>query len=257
VHGEQLSYDAACLSAKAGQADEAFEWLRRAAKDGDEQSDWLAQDPDLASLHKDARFAEIKRAFAANHDRRIAAEPAKDRALQRELLAMAKVDQDARAAAVAGHLKDPKVFKHAQAVDRKNTARMKEILAAHGWPGRSLVGPTASQAAWLLVQHADQDPAFQEQALTLLADAVKHHEAEGRDLAYLTDRVRDAQHKPQLYGTQFVNQKGTWVAAPIEDEAHVDERRAAVGLPPLAVYRQQLMQRYGATAPPLSDAGTR
>jgi hypothetical protein len=50
---------------------------------------------------------------------------------------------------------------HLQAVDAANTARMKRIVAERGWPGRSLVGDDGAQAAWLLVQHADHDPAFQ------------------------------------------------------------------------------------------------
>lgn len=45
---------------------------------------------------------------------------------------------------------------------------MKAIVEAHRWPGRILVGDGA-QAAWLLVQHTDRDPAFSEPALSCWA----------------------------------------------------------------------------------------
>jgi hypothetical protein len=44
--------------------------------------------------------------------------------------------------------------------------------------------------------------------------------------------VRVAQARPQVYGTQFARAG----PQPIEDEEHLDERRAAVGLEPFADY---------------------
>jgi hypothetical protein len=37
---------------------------------------------------------------------------------------------------------------------RRHTERMREIVANHGWPGRSLVDEDGAHAAWTLVQHA-------------------------------------------------------------------------------------------------------
>jgi hypothetical protein len=104
------------------------------------------------------------------------------------------------------------------------------------------VGERASKAAWLLVQHADLDPAFQKQCLPLLEKTVAAGEGSAKDLAYLTDRVLVAEGKPQRYGTQFHNVEGKLVPRPIEDEANVDARRAAVGLGTMAEYTEQ-MQR--------------
>ena len=50
----------------------------------------------------------------------------------------------------------------------------------------------------------------------------------------------DREGKPQIYGTQFRESNGELVPEPIDDEVHVDERRARVGLPPLAEYRKTL-----------------
>jgi hypothetical protein len=116
------------------------------------------------------------------------------------------------------------------------------------WPGRSLVGEQGALAAWLLAQHADRNPEFQQQCLTRLTVAVEAGDAQPSHLAYLTDRVRRARGQPQVYGTQFWRgPDGTrpLVAQPIDDETHLDERRAAVGLEPLATYAAQMQELYG------------
>ncbi len=52
----------------------------------------------------------------------------------------------------------------------------------------------------------------------------------------LTDRVRVREGRPALYGGGLHLSGKEWVSDPIEDEAHDDERRAAMGLAPLADY---------------------
>lgn len=49
-------YNAACVFARAGNADKAFEMLDSAAARGFRQADWAAQDGDLLSLHGDPRW---------------------------------------------------------------------------------------------------------------------------------------------------------------------------------------------------------
>ena len=62
--------------------------------------------------------------------------------------------------------------------------------------------------------------------------------------ACLLDRVRMATGKPQVYGSQVVvADDGDLAPWPIEDPNHVDERRARVGLGPLAVHTQMLRER--------------
>ena len=103
-----------------------------------------------------------------------------------------------------------------QAADAKHTAKMKAIVVQHGWPGRSLVGDDGAHAAWLLVQHADAS--FMEQCLPLMEHAVSAGEASTKDYAYLLDRVRMSQGKPQVYGTQFTSgADGKLVLHPVED----------------------------------------
>ena len=121
-------------------------------------------------------------------------------------------------------------------IDTTNTRRMQEIIAEHGWPGKSFVGEDGSFNAWLLVQHADKQVDFQKQCLELLRTAVEAGEASAQNLAYLTDRVRANEDLPQVYGTQCHTVDGELVSREIEDAEHVDQRRAAIGLKPVAEY---------------------
>lgn len=118
--------------------------------------------------------------------------------------------------------------------DGENLPWLKAVIAERGWPGASLVGPDGANAAWLLAQHADADPAFQRQCLELLTVAVEAGEATGRQLAYLTDRVLLAEGEQQEYGTQFVGRGGRWVPHNLRDPDGVDARRAAAGLGTIA-----------------------
>jgi hypothetical protein len=123
------------------------------------------------------------------------------------------------------------------------------LIAEHGWPTVSLVGERAAHAAWLLVQHADARPELQERALALMRPLVASGEASGVDVAYLEDRVRVARGDAQLFGTQFgADENGVQRPFAIEDAARVDERRAELGLEPLAQYAQSLAEAYGGEA---------
>jgi hypothetical protein len=77
---------------------------------------------------------------------------------------------------------------------------------------------------------------FKKKCLPLLTAAVKKNDASAQDLAYLVDRVRVADKKPQVYGTQLDQVDGKLKPKPIEDEEHVDERRKEIGLTPLSEY---------------------
>lgn len=175
-----------------------------------------------------------------------AAKPKREDALRQELLRMVKEDQDARQRFLKAKRADTTASAKLTAIDRKNTARMKEIVNKHGWPGKSLVGEDGAHAAWLLIQHADQDREFQKRCLELMKKAVKKDDASAADLAYLTDRVRVGEKKKQLYGTQFRTVDGKMEPYPIEDEANVDRRRKEAGLSSMAEYRKQIEKLYRA-----------
>jgi len=168
--------------------------------------------------------------------------PPQDEKLRQELLSRVEKDQAVRKSFMELMQKSKNVdpnhpdIKKMKEIDHQNTSWLKEIVEKHGWPGKTLVGNDGAHSAWLLVQHADHDVAFQKKCLDLLKAAVKEKEASAQDFAYLTDRVLIAEKKNQIYGTQLTQEGDKLVPQPIEDEEHVDERRKEIGLQPLAEY---------------------
>jgi hypothetical protein len=131
-----------------------------------------------------------------------------------------------------------------QGVDRENTAELKALLKIYPWFTISEFGSEANQNAWLLVQHADMDPPFQRQVLTILEPLAAKGETNPKNYAYLYDRVASsfqnpAERKLQRYGTQgMCSGPGSWEPLPVENPDKLDERRAAIGLPPMAEYKK-------------------
>jgi uncharacterized protein DUF6624 len=154
-------------------------------------------------------------------------------ALREELLAMMDEDQAEQMGRVTTNNYEAR------------TARLQEILDEYGWPGFAMVGSDGSTAAWVIAQHADTYLELQQQALELLREAVASGQASPGDLAYLEDRVAVKLGEDQLYGTQITCDAGLGPpvpATPIVDEANVDERRAEVGLPPIAEYYEEMQE---------------
>lgn len=150
-----------------------------------------------------------------------------DEALAAEILAMADEDQRMRReVSASGRSWDA-------SVDERNTRRMQEIVSEIGWPTRSKVGAQAEHMAWLLVQHAELE--FQKKCLALM-EREPTDEVCPRHLAYLDDRVRIRDGRPQRYGTQLQKSADGWQALPTEDPEDLDARRQAVGLEPISEY---------------------
>jgi hypothetical protein len=175
-------------------------------------------------------------------------------ALRKELLERAGRDQAARESLRRGHNMQ-QWNQIVEPVDRANTARLKEIVAEHGWPGYQLVGEAAAHAAWLLAQHAPPD--FQEQCLPQLEDAAGRGDASRRDLAYLMDRVLMHRGQPQIYGTQYVQKDGILTLWTVQEPGCLDQRRAALGLEPEAQNRARLLAAWSGAGhqdePPAED----
>ncbi|WP_206364500.1 DUF6624 domain-containing protein [Sphingomonas pokkalii] len=123
--------------------------------------------------------------------------------------------------------------------DRANTGWLKAQVDRGGWPTIAQAGSAGSHAAWLLVQHADADPAFQLRALRLMTPLVASGEVNKRSYAYLYDRIMLKITGKQRYATQVTCKDGRRVAQPLEEEARLPELRAEMGLEPFADYLKQ------------------
>lgn len=122
-----------------------------------------------------------------------------------------------------------------EAVHRANAARLREIIAQHGWPDAGLAGDEGTLAAWFIAQHAIGEPDFQRYALALVQEKVREGRVPAAQEAYLYDRIAMQEGRPQRYGTQSVpcpdGQYRRWAT---EHPERLNDRRALVGLPPVA-----------------------
>jgi hypothetical protein len=133
-----------------------------------------------------------------------------------------------------------------QKQDRKNTEMLKAMVQKSGWPSISIVGPRASGNAWLLVQHADHDPAFQLKALRLMEPLAARGEVSKRNYAYLYDRIMLKLNGKQRFGTQFGGCDGSaYKLRPLEDEANVEALRKSHDLEPLGDYKKSMVKSFG------------
>ncbi len=152
-------------------------------------------------------------------------------ALREELLAMEAEDLRVRAELLAQEALGDTYHPQMRQVHERNASRLKRIISEHGWPTRSLVGADGSHAAWRILQHAIGDPEFQRACVGPIEGAIANGEAPAAQLAFLVDRIRFFEGKPQVYGTQFHwDENGELSPWPIEDADRVDERRREAGL---------------------------
>jgi len=120
------------------------------------------------------------------------------------------------------------------AIDCDNTAWLRKQLAIVGWFSIPKYGAEADTAAWHLVQHADRNKDFQREMLAKL-HALPPGDTDSKRIGYLWDRVAMGEGRPQRYGTQGrCEADGTWKPFDSEDPAHLDERRAKLGMEPIA-----------------------
>ncbi|OLF15040.1 hypothetical protein BU204_24335 [Actinophytocola xanthii] len=137
----------------------------------------------------------------------------------------------------------------------ERTDRLREIIARYGWPTFRLVGRNGATAAWVIAQHSDHDPGFQQRALTLMRAAARVGQADRIELAYLTDRVAVNHGRPQVYGTQVTCIDDELGPAPLIDPENVDQRRASVGLGPLQEYLDSFPDGFCDPPPDEGEAG--
>jgi hypothetical protein len=177
-------------------------------------------------------------------DRRSFASVIASLTLRRELVEMERVDQAVRMEMIRDGVgtPSPELLTRMAAIDVKNTRRLQEIVAGHGWPSPDLVGQDGAGAAFILLQHASYDA--QKALFPLVEAGYRDGTVPGQSYALLLDSILVWEGKPQVYGSK-ARPVDEWVDGeptfwPIDDEADVDRRRAEVGLSPLAEYREML-----------------
>nr|WP_307729854.1 DUF6624 domain-containing protein [Duganella sp. sic0402] len=105
-----------------------------------------------------------------------------------------------------------------------------------------MVGKRGVFSAWLLIQHASPD--LLKQCLPGMAAAADRGELPWSEVALSIDRDLMYDGKPQRYVSQFVTgADGKSAMYQVEDEAHLDERRAQAGLGTIAEYKALMLSK--------------
>lgn len=202
----------------------------------------MAQDKSSTDVKEPALRAELLKRMKAEQDIRF--ELMKENPTNKSLRPTGQASPEIKA-----------VLEKMEAIDKDNLAWFKTVVKEKGWPGKAMVGPDGAQGAFLIAQHAVSDLNFMADCHKKLIEAHKAGDAEGQWVALMTDWLLVLKDKKkQLYGSQLESKDGKLVPQPIEDEAHVDERRKALGMPPLADYLKMVNEGRGARPAPKADA---
>lgn len=124
-------------------------------------------------------------------------------------------------------------------------SRALEILDEIGFPGFDLVGENGSRSFWLIAQHADHDPVFQQVMLDSMKRQLDQNNVDPAHYAYLTDRILANAGDLQIYGTQVDYNFEICQAFPkngLQDSAAVNELREKVGLESLEEYLNSMSE---------------
>ena len=158
---------------------------------------------------------------------------------------MIEADQRTRHALIAAKDEEEKAKLRAEVdrVDGANLSRIQEILDQFGFPNVAQVGRDGVSTFFLLVQHAS-DVQLQRRALDLAKPLMESRQLSRQQYALLTDRVRLAEGKKQLYGTQTDKVDGEIVLKPVEDIDHLDDRRAKMAMGSSKEYLDLIRARY-------------
>lgn len=145
--------------------------------------------------------------------------------LRRELVERWEEDQRVRREVTRSENPD---WSKMLALDRENTAWLKELIAEIGWPDPERFGEEAARTAWLIVQHS-MDVPLMEGALPRVREY-----GPGPDYARLYDRLQVWKGGKQRYATQFTRDDQGPGLMPIETLEDIDAIRETMDLGPLA-----------------------
>lgn len=137
------------------------------------------------------------------------------------------------------------LWKKQNEIDQSNLKRILEIInTVEGYPGKSMVGISASKTTFFVLQHAPDS--IQEQYYDLIIKAAQDNELDKRLAAMYQDRYLMHRGESQIYGTQIRTEyeidslTGEQIARtfvwPIADTTNIDSLRMWNGLGPLEEY---------------------
>ena len=167
--------------------------------------------------------------------------------IAKKIIELKKADLDLRTQLIQKGQLSKGYNKEMENLHNKNAKELDQIIDQIAYPSIDKVGKEASEAAWLIIQHAISQPDFMKKCLKLLEIAVNNNQANPQNFAYLSDRIAVFEGRLQLYGSQFDwDENGKLSPQLYDDLTKVNQRRKSIGLNSLeeqtAIIRKQAIQ---------------
>lgn len=184
----------------------------------------------------------------SEHLSKVEVEVAFDQELANELKNMAKLDQIAAYIPQGEHKKlSPEEWADFKlATFEKNRQRLEQLFKQIGFIGYDRAGKEGSDNFWLMVQHCDHAPEFQQRVLEEMKKEVANGNATANKYAMLVDRVQVNLGNQQVYGTQVSYDLDSCQAYSknLANPEQVNRLREQVGLEPLEVYLNDMSKAH-------------
>lgn len=150
--------------------------------------------------------------------------------VQVELAKRFKADQEVR-------IKKEAISKMIE-VDKDNIEYLTKVVSIYGWINASRFGAEATEAAFYIVQHSN-DNSLKLGILPYIEIDFKANKISGQKYAMLYDRIQLYFGRKQKYGTQLIIENGGPIVLTLVDKNKVEEFRKELGIPPLSKYLEQ------------------
>ena len=142
--------------------------------------------------------------------------------------------------------KDPTKQNQMHSVDTNNTAYITKLIQEYGWIDVKRFGQSASNTAFLIVQHSGTLSLM----ISVLPEIEKDMKAgllnDGQNFALLYDRTQLYLGNKQKYGTQVgQNDKGDPIVLPLEDKTKVEQYRKELRMFTLEQYLSIFEKQFG------------
>lgn len=117
-----------------------------------------------------------------------------------------------------------------------NLKKVKQILATWSWPKKAVIGEQGNHTICNVLQHADQST--REHYIPQMKQAVLDGELGARWLVRAEDRLATDRGELQIFGGQmkYYPETKSFNLWPVYDPENIDERRAEIGLEPIAEF---------------------
>ena len=251
-------YNAACAWALAGYPDSALFNLERITyKAAYADIHRINSEKHFSNLRSHKRWKPLLVRIKSNADSIAAIEAKLDKTLIRKLDSLTKEDQKWRQLSRRFHnnlipkdsIDQQTIFANMVKTDSLNTFEVRRIFYKYGFPNYDLAGKEGSGNFWLLVQHQDRNPSFQDSVLIAMKIETEKGKASKQDYAYLADRVKVNTRQLQIYGTQMKlnTDHSSYIPQQVIDPEKLNERRKSVGLGTIEEYIKIMNTHYFGT----------